>query len=117
MPDKDDVRAYTVGVLRELGYRVIETYDGAAGLRLLERQDRPLDLLLTDVIMPEMSGPELAEAARRHQPGIKILYNSGYTRDTIMRDGQLEPGVDLIAKPFTFVQIAAKVRELLDRPV
>jgi len=115
--DNDDVRAYTVGVLRELGYRVIEAYDGAAGLRLLERQDRPLDLLLTDVIMPEMSGPELAEAARRHQPGIKILYNSGYTRDTIMRDGQLEPGVDLIAKPFTFVQIAAKVRELLDRPV
>lgn len=114
--DNDDVRAYTVGVLRELGYRVIEAYDGAAGLRLLEKQDRPVQLLLTDVIMPEMSGPALAEAARRHQHGIKILYNSGYTRDAIMRDGKLDAGVDLISKPFTFAQLASKVRELLDRP-
>ncbi|MET0377282.1 MAG: PAS domain-containing protein [Rhizorhabdus sp.] len=113
--DNDDVRAYTVGVLRELGYRVIEAYDGAAGLRLLEKQDRPIHLLLTDVIMPEMSGPELAEAARRRQPGLKVLYNSGYTRDAIMRDGKLDAGVDLISKPFTFVQIAGKLREMLDR--
>jgi CheY-like chemotaxis protein len=54
--DDDDVRAYTVGVLRELGYRVIEAYDGAAALRLLEKQDRGVDLLLTDVVMPVMSG-------------------------------------------------------------
>ncbi|TAK06221.1 MAG: response regulator, partial [Rhizorhabdus sp.] len=84
--------------------------------RLLEKQDRPVQLLLTDVIMPEMSGPALAEAARRHQHGIKILYNSGYTRDAIMRDGKLDAGVDLISKPFTFAQLASKVRELLDRP-
>ncbi|WP_235537413.1 hybrid sensor histidine kinase/response regulator [Sphingomonas sp. Root1294] len=113
--DNDDVRAYTVGVLRELGYRVIEAYDGAAGLRLLEKQDRSIQLLLTDVVMPEMSGPALVEAARRLQPDLKVLYNSGYTRDAIMRDGKLEPGVDLIAKPFTFMTLAAKVRELLDR--
>jgi PAS domain S-box-containing protein len=114
--DDDDVRGYTVGILRELGYRVIEAYNGAAGLRLLERQDRSIQLLLTDVIMPEMSGPELAAAAKAHQPGLRILYNSGYTRDAITRDGRLEPGVDLISKPFTFATLAARVRELLDRP-
>ena len=113
--DNDDVRAYTVGVLRELGYRVIEAHDGATGLRLLEKQNRDIQLLLTDVVMPEMSGPALAEAARHLQPELKVLYNSGYTRDAIMRDGKLEAGVDLIAKPFTFASLAAKVRELLDR--
>lgn len=113
--DDDDVRAYTVGILRELGYRVIEAHDGAAGLRLLERQDRSIELLLTDVIMPEMSGPELAAAASAFQPGLKILFNSGYTRDAIMRDGRLEAGVDLISKPFTFATLANKIRELLDR--
>ncbi len=113
--DDDDVRAYTVGILRELGYRVIEAYDGAAGLRLLERQDRSIQLLLTDVIMPEMSGPELASAAKLRQPDLRVLFNSGYTREAIMRDGRLEVGVDLISKPFTYAMLAAKVRELLDR--
>ena len=113
--DDDDVRAYTVGILRELGYRVIEAYDGAAGLRLLERQDRSIQLLLTDVIMPEMSGPELASAAKLRQPDLRVLFNSGYTREAIMRDGRLEAGVDLISKPFTYAMLAAKVRELLDR--
>jgi PAS domain S-box-containing protein len=113
--DDDDVRAYTVGILRELGYRVIEAHDGVSGLRLLERQEHGVTLLLTDVIMPGISGTELVEAARRSQPGLKVLFNSGYTRDAIMRDGRLEPGVDLISKPFTFSTLAAKVRELLDR--
>jgi CheY-like chemotaxis protein len=115
--DDDDVRAYTVGILRELGYRVIEAHDGATGLRLLERQDRSIELLLTDVIMPEMSGPELVAAATAFQPGLKVLFNSGYTRDAIMRDGRLEAGVDLLSKPFTFATLAAKVRELLDRAI
>jgi len=113
--DDDDVRAYTVGILRELGYRVIEAHDGVTGLRLLERQEHGIQLLLTDVIMPGMSGTELADAARRYQPGLKVLFNSGYTRDAIMRDGRLEPGVDLISKPFTFAVLAGKVREMLDR--
>lgn len=113
--DDDDVRAYTVGILRELGYRVIEAHDGASALRLLGKQGQPIQLLVTDVVMPEMSGSALADAAREGQPGLKVLFNSGYTRDAIMRDGRLEPGVDLITKPFTFAGLAAKVRELLDR--
>jgi DNA-binding response OmpR family regulator len=65
--------------------------------------------------MPEMSGSVLAETARLSQPNLKVLFNSGYTRDAIMQDGRLEPGVDLLSKPFTFQSLAAKVRELLDR--
>jgi PAS domain S-box-containing protein len=113
--DDDDVRAYTVGILRELGYRVIEAHDGAAALRLLDRQDGPVQLLLTDVVMPNMSGQELADRARGIQLDLRVLFASGYTRDAIMRDGRLEDGVDLISKPFTYVTLAAKVRELLDR--
>ncbi|MGF7147316.1 signal transduction histidine kinase [Sphingomonas zeicaulis] len=113
--DDDNVRAYTVDVLRELGYRVIEAHDGEAAMRLLDRQDQNVHLLLTDVVMPKMSGAELAEAARHRQPELRVLYTSGYTRDAIMRDGRLAPGVDLLAKPFTFAALAERVRDLLDR--
>ncbi|WP_157220860.1 ATP-binding protein [Flavisphingomonas formosensis] len=112
--DDDDVRAYTVGVLRELGYRVIEAHDGASALRLLDKQELPISLLMTDVVMPNMSGSELARAAVERQPGLKVLYSSGYTRDAIMHDGRLDEGVELLAKPFTFKTLARKVREILD---
>ncbi|HEX7871325.1 MAG TPA: PAS domain-containing protein [Sphingobium sp.] len=113
--DDDDVRAYTVGVLRELSYRVIEAHDGTSALRLLDKQDQPITLLITDVVMPHMSGNELAQTARERQPGLKVLYTSGYTRDAIMHDGRLDAGVELLAKPFTFEMLAGKVREVLDR--
>lgn len=114
--DDDDVRTYTVGVLRELGYRVVEAHDGETAIRLLERRDFSVDLLLTDVVMPRMSGQELAHAAQVLDPGLKVLFASGYTRDAILRDGRLEAGVDLISKPFTFAALAAKVRDSLGRP-
>jgi CheY-like chemotaxis protein len=113
--DDEDVRTYTVEILRELGYRVVEAPDGRTALGTLKSGAPPIDLLLTDVVMPEMSGSELAEQARLLQPSLKILYTSGYTRDAIVRDGRLEPGLDLLPKPFTYVSLAAKVRALLDR--
>jgi PAS domain S-box-containing protein len=113
--DDEDVRAYTVGLLRELSYRVIEAPDGFAALKLIERRAQPISLLLTDVVMPGMSGSELADAARATQPDLKVLFTSGYTRDAIMREGKLEAGIDLLPKPFTFPMLAAKVREVLDR--
>jgi CheY-like chemotaxis protein len=94
---------------------VIAAHDGAAALRLLDRPDSDVQLLLTDVVMPNMSGQELADRARGIHSGIRVLFASGYTRDAIMRDGRLEDGVDLNSKPFTYVTLAAKVRELLDR--
>jgi CheY-like chemotaxis protein len=112
--DDDDVRAYTVGILRELGYRVMEAHDGSTALKLLERADPVIALLLTDVVMPTMSGSQLADAAKALQPGLGVLYTSGYTRDAITRDGRLEAGVDLLTKPFTYATLALKVRDLLD---
>jgi PAS domain S-box-containing protein len=112
--DDDDVRAYTVDCLRELGYRVLEAHDGPSALRLLERQESPVDLLFTDVVMPAMTGRELADEARKLQPHVRVLYTSGYTRNAIVHAGRLDPGVNMIAKPFTFEALAEKVRDALD---
>jgi PAS domain S-box-containing protein len=113
--DDDDVRAYTAECLRELGYRVIEAHDGPSALRLHERQKHPIDLLFTDVVMPGMTGRELADAARERQPKLKVLYTSGYTRNAIVHGGRLDPGVDMIAKPFTYQALGQKVRDVLDQ--
>lgn len=112
--DDDDVRAYTVECLRDLGYRVLEAHDGTSALRLLERQEKPIELLFTDVVMPGMSGRELADAAREQQPLLKVLYTSGYTRNAIVHGGRLDAGVEMIAKPFTYAALAQKVRDVLD---
>jgi PAS domain S-box-containing protein len=112
--DDDDVRAYTVEILRELKYRVLEAHDGPSALRLLERQLTPVDVLFTDVVMPGMTGRELADEARRHQPSLKVLYTSGYTRNAIVHGGRLDSGVEMIAKPFTYRTLAAKIRDVLD---
>ncbi|RHW17377.1 PAS domain S-box protein [Sphingomonas gilva] len=112
--DDDDVRAYTVECLRELGYRVIEAHDGHSALRLLEREGRPIDLLFTDVVMPGMTGRELAELARAQQADLRVLYTSGYTRNAIVHAGRLDPGVEIINKPFTYEALAQKIRDMLD---
>ncbi len=113
--DDDDVRAYSVGLLRELGYRVIEAHDGGAAVRLLERPDQGVDLLLTDVVMPAMSGRELAAIAAKLRPELPILFTSGYPREEIAKDGRLEAGINLLPKPFTYATLAEKIREMLDR--
>lgn len=113
--DDDDVRTYTVECLRELGYRVLEAHDGASALRLLERQEQGIDLLFTDVVMPGMTGRELADAAVAHQPGLRVLYTSGYTRNAIAHGGRLDDGVEMIGKPFTAATLAQKVNDVLDK--
>ncbi|MGO4167309.1 ATP-binding protein [Novosphingobium sp. YAF33] len=113
--DDDDVRRYAVGALCDLGYRVLEAADGFAALDLLRGRDRPVDLLVTDVVMPRMSGSELAQSAHEIVPGLGVLYTSGYPHDAIMHEGRLGEGVELLSKPFTMQALAAKVRELLDR--
>ncbi len=75
----------------------------------------PVDLLFTDVVMPGMTGPELAEAATRYQPGLKTLFCSGYTRNAIMSDGHLDEGVEFLPKPFTFAALSRRVREVIDK--
>ena len=113
--DDDDVRAYTVECLRELGYRVLEAHDGPSALRLLERQQQPIDLLFTDVVMPGMTGRELADKAREAQPELKVLYTSGYTRNAIVHGGRLDEGVEMVGKPFTYATLAEKVADVLEK--
>jgi CheY-like chemotaxis protein len=112
--DDDDVRANTTGILRELGYAVLEAPSGAAALHLLEAHPE-IKLLFTDVGLPGgMNGRQLAEAARRARPGLKVLFTTGYARNAIVHDGRLDPGVVLIPKPFTYSAIAAKLSDILE---
>jgi CheY-like chemotaxis protein len=114
--DNDDVRAYTVEVLRELGYRVIEAGDGPATLAALDAEQGPIDLLFTDVVLPRgMTGAMLAAEAQEKRPALKVLFTTGYARNTIVHHGRLDPGVQLLPKPFTYTDLAAKVREMLDQ--
>lgn len=115
--DDDDVRTYSVEILRELGYRVVEAHDGASALRLLERQAR-VDLLFTDVVLPGgMTGAQVAAQAEELRPGLKVLFTTGYARNAIIHHGRLDKGVQLITKPFTSADLAAKVRDVLDGPL
>jgi PAS domain S-box-containing protein len=113
--DDDEVRAYSVDSLRELGYRVIEAHDGPSALRLLERQPR-VDLLFTDVVLPGgLTGAQVAAQARTLRPALRVLFTTGYARNAIVHQGRLDKGVQLIVKPFSFSDLAAKVRDVLDR--
>ena len=115
LEDDDDVRAYSVDSLRELGYRVIEAHDGPSALRLLERQLR-VDLLFTDVVLPGgMTGAQVAAQARALRPAMKVLFTTGYARNAIIHHGRLDKGVQLISKPFSLAELAAKVRDVLDQ--
>jgi CheY-like chemotaxis protein len=112
--DDPDVRAYSVSALQELGYQVIEAGDGPAALRLLEQ--RRFDLVFTDVVLPGgMTGAQVVARAVQLWPGIKVLFTTGYARNAIVHHGRLDPGVQLITKPFTFDDLAAKVRDVLDQ--
>jgi CheY-like chemotaxis protein len=112
--DNADVRAFVVRHLHELGYRVIEAKDGPSALRILE-QPTAVDLLLTDVVMPGgMTGRQLSDEARRRRPDLKTLFISGYTEDSIVHQGKLDPGVNFLSKPFRRRDLALKVREALE---
>lgn len=111
--DDDRVRAFSGEALRELGYRVIEVQSGAAALEVLQGGEQPT-LLFTDVVMPEMSGPQLAAAAQDKYPKLKVLFTTGYTRNAIVHNGVLDAGTQLLQKPFSIDQLAAKIRQVLD---
>jgi CheY-like chemotaxis protein len=112
--DDDALRAYGVELLNELGYRVLAAANAAGALAIIDRGDK-IDLLFTDVVMPGgMNGRELADEALRRRPGLKVLFTTGYTRNAIVHNGQLDPGIQLLGKPFTYSDLAAKIRSVLD---
>jgi CheY-like chemotaxis protein len=111
--DEDGVRHVLTQMLRDQGYTVFPANGGAEALQLAQNHTGPLDLLVSDVMMPRMSGPELAQRLRDVRPGVKVLFVSGYTDSQIVREGELAPGTDFLQKPFTREQLASKVREVL----
>ncbi len=113
--DEALVRQLTHEILRRNGYRVLEAADGVEALAVVRDHAGHIDLMLTDVVMPRMSGHELVELARPVRPDMRILYVSGYSEEAIARQGQLTEGIELLSKPFTPGVLTAKIRELLDR--
>jgi CheY-like chemotaxis protein len=112
--DDTAVRKLAMSQLAGLGYTMIEAADGAAA-RLVLASDRALDLLFTDVVMPGgISGRALADEAMRMRPTIKTLFTSGYTENSIVHRGQLDPDVHFLPKPYRRQELARKVREALD---
>jgi signal transduction histidine kinase len=111
--DEERVRALSVEALRELGYGVVEASGPRQALRMLD-EGQQVTLLFTDVVMPDMSGRQLADRARGKRPNLKVLYTTGYTRNAIVHNGMLDPGTNLLTKPFSIEELAAKVRKILD---
>jgi CheY-like chemotaxis protein len=110
--DDRNVREMTAESLRELGYSVLQAADGPEALNLLENER--VDLIFTDIVMPQMNGRQLADAVTEKWPDIRILYTTGYARNAIVHNGVLDHGVSLLAKPFSLEQLAHKVREVLN---
>ena len=114
--DQAEVRDYAVAALKAYGYRVIQAENAGAALLLCERERGRIHLVLTDVVMPNMSGRELADRLEKMRPGIKVLFMSGYTDDVIAHHGVLEEGAEFIQKPFSPEELAGKVRAVLGPP-
>jgi CheY-like chemotaxis protein len=111
--DDDGVRLFTTESLRELGFTVLEAHDGPSALKQLE-QHSDVQLIFTDVGLPGINGAQLAAAARTLRPNIKVLFTTGYARNAIVHQGRLDPGIELITKPFTRAQLALRIRDVLD---
>jgi CheY-like chemotaxis protein len=112
--DDISVREVARRVLQRLGYTLLEAQDGQEALRLLAHYSGPIDLLLIDLILPRMNGKDLAEKALQFLPGLKILFMSGYTDETITQHVDPTPHVAFLQKPFSPVVLARKVRAVLD---
>jgi thiamine pyrophosphate-dependent acetolactate synthase large subunit-like protein len=112
--DEGGVRMLIRAILEVNGYRVLEAARGREALDILAQNPSAVALMITDVVMPEMSGRELAERARTVAPDMKVLFISGYTDEAIVQHGVLRPGIPFLQKPFTHEALAQKIRSLLD---
>ena len=108
------VRATAVELLRAQGYTVLEAAGGADALHLVKEQQQTIHLLVTDVVMPDMNGKEVANRIRSLRPSIRVLYVSGYTADEISHHGVIDPGLAFLQKPYTSQDLVQKVRYILD---
>ena len=112
--DDQDVRNYSCETLRELGYRVLDAENGQVGLQLLERHPE-IQVLFTDIGLPGgMNGRQLADIAKKRKPDLRVLYTTAYARNAIVHDGRLDPGVQLLSKPYTQAALSNKLRDIID---
>jgi CheY-like chemotaxis protein len=111
--DEPQVRNVSVEALRDLGYTVLQAPGPNEALDQLGAQPS-IDLLFTDIVMPAMSGRQLADKALALRPDLKVLFTTGYTRNAVVHNGVLDPGTAFLQKPFSVEQLAVKVREVLD---
>jgi PAS domain S-box-containing protein len=112
--DEAAVRSSARRLLERNGYTVLEARHGGDALRIAEETERPIDLVLTDLVMPEMGGRELVERLRSHRPGLRVVFMSGYTEKAIAVNGVMPPHTGFVEKPFTVEQLMRRVREILD---
>jgi two-component system cell cycle sensor histidine kinase/response regulator CckA len=115
--DEDQVRAILKHILEGQGYRVLSASTGEGALSIAQDLERDIKLMITDVVMPQMSGRELAERVLALRPSLPVLFMSGYTDDAIVRHGLLDEKLNFIQKPFDSATVARKVREVLDSPL
>ncbi len=113
--DEPSVRGLAARVLRNQGYKVLEAVDGGEALQIASRHKERIDLLLTDVVMPQIGGKELYDQLKSLRPHLKVLFTSGYTENAIVHQGELAPGVAFLQKPFSPIFLTHKVREILDQ--
>jgi CheY-like chemotaxis protein len=112
--DEESLRKLVQGCLASRGYTILDAGNGEEALKLAQQHDGYISLLLTDVIMPGMSGRELADNLKQSRTDIKILYMSGYTRDLVTQQGILETGSEILQKPFSINALLSRVRDVLD---
>jgi len=113
--DEDVVRGLTKKILMQAGYNVLDAKGGEEAIRVCRAYPGPIDLLLTDVVMPEISGKEVAERLVELRTGIRVLFMSGYTDEAIIQHGVLDASVEFLQKPFTWIGLTRKVRDVLNR--
>ena len=110
--DEPVIRDLIVEVLQDLGYRALEAADGPSGLKVLQSRER-IDLLVTDVGLPGINGRQLADQARVTRPDLKVLFITGYAENATLANGFLDPGMEMITKPFAIEALATRIRSMI----
>src|SRR5262249_49838373 len=114
--DEDAVRTFAARALTNRGYTILEASNGEAALEILRAETRTVDLVISDVMMPNMDGPSLAREIRRLKPGLRMLFISGYAEEAFKKSLENMDHFEFLAKPFTLKQLAAKVKEIMQEP-
>src|SRR5690606_9874374 len=109
--DEDSVRSFSARALRTTGYEVFEAASGEEALEVLEDEDHQIDLMISDVVMPEMDGPALLARVRERLPGLKVIFVSGYAEESVRQDIADDQSVEFLPKPYSLDQINSKVKE------